>query len=346
MLIHTISIYSWPVSLLKQIEKWIKNFIWSGDVNKRKMVTVAWKKVCSNYEEGGLGTKSLICLNEAYNLKLCLEMMQKDEQWAIVLRSRVMRDSNCINHHIFSSIWSSLKNDYHIIKDNSTWWLGDGDKIQFWRDSWCGAALMNVFNIDQSITEQFPPTVNMYILNNHWNISEELENQFPGLRSIVSQVTIPEILKPDKLVWLHNSTGILTAKEAYDYKKNHFRKLHWTKHIWSADIPPSKSLMVWRLMHNKLPTDENLITRGCHLPSRCSLCSIHEESTFHLFFQCSYAIRLWCWLASMFNFPLHFQHIEDIWTVCDKPWNPQCKLVVTSALINLINSIWYARNQL
>jgi len=99
-------------------------------------------------------------------------------------------------------------------------------------------------------------------------------------------------------------------------------------------------------MLDKLPTDENLIIRGCQIPSMCSLCSNHSESSFHLFFQCSYAIRLWCWLASMLSCPLHFQHIEDIWTVCDKPWNPQCKLVVTAAIINLINSIWYARNQI
>jgi len=30
MLIHTMSIYSWHVSLLREIERWIKNFIWSG----------------------------------------------------------------------------------------------------------------------------------------------------------------------------------------------------------------------------------------------------------------------------------------------------------------------------
>jgi len=35
------------------------------------MVTVSWKKVCLNQKEGGLGTKSLICLNEATNLKQC-----------------------------------------------------------------------------------------------------------------------------------------------------------------------------------------------------------------------------------------------------------------------------------
>jgi len=41
MLLHTMSIYSWPISLIKEVEKWIKNFIWSGDVNKIKMVTVS-----------------------------------------------------------------------------------------------------------------------------------------------------------------------------------------------------------------------------------------------------------------------------------------------------------------
>jgi hypothetical protein len=63
MLLHTISIYSWPTSLLREMEVWIKNFIWSGDINKRKLVTVAWKKVCVDTEEGGLGLRSLICLN-------------------------------------------------------------------------------------------------------------------------------------------------------------------------------------------------------------------------------------------------------------------------------------------
>lgn len=42
MLIHTISIYAWHVSLLKDLEKCIKNFIWSGDIDKRKLVTVSW----------------------------------------------------------------------------------------------------------------------------------------------------------------------------------------------------------------------------------------------------------------------------------------------------------------
>jgi hypothetical protein len=35
--IYSISIYSWPVSLLKSLENRSRNFICSGDVNKRKL---------------------------------------------------------------------------------------------------------------------------------------------------------------------------------------------------------------------------------------------------------------------------------------------------------------------
>ncbi|KAK2388531.1 hypothetical protein QL285_062208 [Trifolium repens] len=41
MLMYSISVYSWPSSLIKDIERWVRNFLWSGDVNQRKLVTVA-----------------------------------------------------------------------------------------------------------------------------------------------------------------------------------------------------------------------------------------------------------------------------------------------------------------
>jgi len=143
----------------------------------------------------------------------------------------------------------------------------------------------------------------------------------PG-QALSRPCTHPMQDQDDRLVWKHNSTGDLISKEAYAYKKHHKPKIHWAKHIWSIDIPPSKSLLVWRFMLDKLPTYENLSLRGSHLPSMCSLCSQHEESSFHYFFECPYAIKLWCWLSSMLNCALHFQNKEDIWSICDRSWNP------------------------
>lgn len=57
MLLYSFQVYIWPANLLNILDKSIRNFIWSGDTSTRKIVTVAWKKVCSSYMEGGLGIK-------------------------------------------------------------------------------------------------------------------------------------------------------------------------------------------------------------------------------------------------------------------------------------------------
>lgn len=70
MLLYSFQIYAWPKSLLKHLDCCLKNFIWAGDISVRRVVTVAWKKVCAPYNEGGLAIKSLRILNEAALLKL------------------------------------------------------------------------------------------------------------------------------------------------------------------------------------------------------------------------------------------------------------------------------------
>jgi len=82
MLSYNISIYSWHVSLLKDLEKSIRNFVWSGDKDMRKLVTVSWKKVCRPLKQGGLNLRSLISLNNATNLKMCWNMLHSQAAWA------------------------------------------------------------------------------------------------------------------------------------------------------------------------------------------------------------------------------------------------------------------------
>jgi len=96
----------------------------------------------------------------------------------------------------------------------------------------------------------------------------------------------------------------------------------------------------------KLPTDENLAQRDLHFPSICSMCNAAAESSLHLFFDCTYAMRIWNWLANTLNIALHFQSLEDLWKLCDRFTNKQCKVVINAALVFTINSVWYARNQI
>lgn len=77
----------------------------------------------------------------------------------------------------------------------------------------------------------------------------------------------------------------------------------------------------------------------------CSLCLSNGESYFHLFFECKFSFMIWCWFASILDTSLHFQSIEDIWTICDRQWSPQCKIVIQATIVNIFSTIWYSRNQ-
>jgi len=165
----------------------------------------------------------------------------------------------------------------------------------------------------------------------------------------VTQVTLPLIDQPYSLMWKHNTTENLTLKEVYDFKRHHFPKLHCTKLIWSKDILPSKSMLTWRLMLDKLPTGENLIMHERVLFSiNVLFMSPTSWNCLHLFFQFPYSCNIWNWFATILNCTIQFQTKEDIWSLCEKGWNPQCqcKLVITSSIINIINAIWFARNQI
>jgi len=64
MMIYSITIYSWPAKLINELEKYMRNFMWSGDLDSRKLVTVAWKTTCTPLDEGRIGITSISNLND------------------------------------------------------------------------------------------------------------------------------------------------------------------------------------------------------------------------------------------------------------------------------------------
>ncbi|MCI07080.1 reverse transcriptase, partial [Trifolium medium] len=151
------------------------------------MVTVAWHTVCTPIAEGGLGIRSISKLNQASNLKLFWEFLNSDTQWAHILRSRVKRGIDFINHHLFSSIWSGIKDQANTILENTTWLLGNGRHINFWLHNWSGVTLVDMLHIPQHLHRHLQSTVADIRTDNHWNIPMELQDLFPNLMNHLNQ---------------------------------------------------------------------------------------------------------------------------------------------------------------
>ena len=102
--------------------------------------------------------------------------------------------------------------------------------------------------------------------------------------------------------------------------------------------------MVWRFFHKKMPKNENLHIRGCQMPSRCSLYHKKTKTSNHLFFQCTFSTALWNWLQSIIHCTIDLSSILSTLEISDKGWCPQCRTVIISTIVGILNTISTCKN--
>ena len=73
---------------------------------------------------------------------------------------------------------------------------------------------------------------------------------------------------------------------------------------------------------------------------------MNQETTSHLFLDCIFATSIWQWLSSILNLQCNFSYIQEAIQLSQRNWSPLCRIVILSAVINILNIIWFCRNQL
>ncbi|XP_019418611.1 PREDICTED: uncharacterized protein LOC109329402 [Lupinus angustifolius] len=343
MLVYSFKIYKWPENLLKMVDKGMRNFIWSGDIGVRKLVTVAWNKVCAPQKEGGLGIRSTNNLNKAGLLKLAWELKASDQTWACFCRQRFGSTNSAANRQFQSSIWIGIKNNWIEVVENSIWLVGDGTKINFWTDNWTGTTMVDSLQIPLNLHSKLKAKVANFVMDSKWLIPAPMIRTFPTVVSSISHILRHNGL--DRLVWKNSCEGDLHSKIAYDHVSTKQPLIEWCNLIWSPNIPPSQSFITWRLMLGKLPTDENLKLRGLALVSKCNLCNEFQEDMDHLFFNCKFALAIWDWFFFTFGTYTANQTLPQL--ICNESRNfsSQTREIFIACVVHTIATIWYCRNQ-
>lgn len=77
--VYTMSIYKRPKSVLVACETFIRNFLWPGDSEKSKLVTLDWEMFCTAIEDGGSGIKRLEDINKALLMELLWKIQTVDD---------------------------------------------------------------------------------------------------------------------------------------------------------------------------------------------------------------------------------------------------------------------------
>jgi len=170
MLTYSFHIYKWPSNLLFEVAKITRNFLWSGNIDQKKICTVAWSSICKPKEEGGLSVRDPSKANQASLLLLTWKFLTSNEQWAHICRQRFLKNGHPKSHYLVSSILSDMKQYINLVLENSTWSVGNGQRIHFWTDKRLESSIVRQWNIPQTIILTLKMTVVDCIVEGKWRL--------------------------------------------------------------------------------------------------------------------------------------------------------------------------------
>ncbi|KAK2638786.1 hypothetical protein Ddye_026581 [Dipteronia dyeriana] len=276
--VHSFMIYKCPSSLLRLVNRKLRNFLWTGYCEETKLIRVAWGRCCNPYSQCGIGLKDLGLLNDSLLKKLTLKFLTSKCFSFLFMRERYLtqlRKSH--GGYVTSSIWPSFHSHYSDLLKEGIWLIGENSHRDFWHDNWLGVPILELLGIPDYLATLLKARVSDFIYEGKWVLDDSFRVHFPNLCSRIDSVAISLIT--DSLVWAHSQDGQVSCNLAYSCMIRDSSQVTWWRDVWCHFISLSRSALTWRLLLNRLPTEDHLCRAGFHLASRCSVCGVSSESS-------------------------------------------------------------------
>ena len=160
--IYLMSLFLLPKGLQFRLEKIQRDFL-CGDGNQgRKIHLLNWSTVCSSKENGGMRICNLSSLNRSLLGKWVWRFAVEDNStWKDVINLKYHTDEEdwftraprgCFG----VGLWKDISKESKQLKQDVRFVVGDGTRISFWEDTWCG---------DRPLCEAFPSLFTLTFLS-------------------------------------------------------------------------------------------------------------------------------------------------------------------------------------
>jgi hypothetical protein len=115
-------------------------FWWGHKDNDKRIAWMSWSKMGRAKEMGGLGFRDLEWFNMALLAKQGWRLLQNPSSFvARILSEKYFPHGKFLEANLGrrpSYIWRSIWNSRKLLVEGLAWRVGDGSKINIWRDKW------------------------------------------------------------------------------------------------------------------------------------------------------------------------------------------------------------------
>ena len=239
--------------------------------------------------------------------------------FAVNLESLAVDGIPVISKAVMDLVYGRIsgKND-PVFFQNSVFALGDGRRINFWKDVWCG---------EEALCVRYPVLFNLALnkeakVADMWDSGGGGGSWSPTFIRALNDWEIEEMARFLQTLYEQSfrTTGedMLLLKEAKGksfsvkvmYKGYDLSPTCDFPHrlIWNSVAPPKMGIFFLRSSLGQILTLDNLKRRGVAFANRCFMCEEDEEIINHLLIHCKSAKMLWDLFLTMVGISWVFPH--------------------------------------
>ena len=259
---------------------------------------VNWSTVCLAKQKGGLDIRGLTNLNRVLLSKWSWRFAnERDSLWRFVIGTKFGEDEGgwCTrvpNGPYDTGLWKEIRKDWEILRPRVAFIVGNGRRVQFWKDAWCGevalctlfpslfalavhkeASVVDTWDCSRDVRGWSPHFIRLF---NDWEL-EEVERFFLFLPNKKVLHTLE-----DKIFLREAKGGLFSVSFVYQHLFDIEAHLFPSKLIWNSKVPTKVGFFVWEASWGRILTLDQLKRRDRALANRCFLCKEEEETIEHL----------------------------------------------------------------
>jgi hypothetical protein len=218
--------------------------------------------------------------------------------------------------------------------------------ISFWNDIWIG---------DKPLSVRFPTLykkssktdlklAQAYSEEGWWipfqrNLDQE---DLYAWQELCNKMEIELEDVPTQISWRLEPSWLFSTRSLYlGLCKGH--EVPLTKFIWNYPLPLKIKVFTWQLARGRLPSNDQIYSRGGPSDGTCALCG-HPENVDHIFFQCHLANFMWSGLREMFRVNWNLKSRQD-WFAILGTLNSKAKCFLWTFFAAQCWALWTTRNK-
>ncbi|KAJ9535399.1 hypothetical protein OSB04_un001489 [Centaurea solstitialis] len=334
------SMFLLPVSVVKEIERILRAFLWSGGEAIKGKAKVAWSIVCLPRSKGGLGVKSLKLWNKILLSKQIWKIIDNgDSLWVKWLHTYRLKDRNFWDVgevHDASWFWRKMVRIRDAFRFQLVHKIGDGKSTSLWFDNWHPSGPLCYLISKRELYEarvDLNLKVSDIVCDGNWLWPIDVWCKYGHILQAF-QPALKDHVR-DKVLW-RNQNGHVSdfhVGAVWIDNFNGYEDVSWAKLIWYSQGIPRHAFFLWLAIRERLRTLDRMLKWRVTESNVCVLCSDALESHCHLFVECSYSKEVWRALEGfigVYDFIVSGRGGSDGW---------RC-LIEELSKVKMGNSIW------